>query len=125
MDNASAYGAEDCRFESCRGRELFAPRLLVCQSPLVCHDIHPQSGRVAQWITRLPTEQKIAGSNPAVVENFSLHAFWSVNHRWSAMMSIHSRPRGAMDNASAYGAEDCRFESCRGRELFAPRLFVC
>ncbi|KAJ1366260.1 hypothetical protein KIN20_026874 [Parelaphostrongylus tenuis] len=22
MDNASAYGAEDCRFESCRGRNL-------------------------------------------------------------------------------------------------------
>ncbi|KAK6731282.1 hypothetical protein RB195_007637 [Necator americanus] len=82
-------------------------------------------GRVAQWITRLPTEQKIAGSNPAVVENFSLLAFSSANLRWCAMMSIHSRPRGAMDNASAYGAEDCRFESCRGRELFAPRLFVC
>ncbi|TKR81571.1 hypothetical protein L596_015422 [Steinernema carpocapsae] len=23
-------------------------------------------------------------------------------------------PRGAMDNASVYGTEDCRFESCRG-----------
>ena len=28
-----------------------------------------------------------------------------------------SWPRGAMDNASAYGAEDCRFESCRGRDI--------
>ena len=27
-------------------------------------------------------------------------------------------PRGAMDNASAYGAEDCRFDPCRGRVLF-------
>ena len=27
------------------------------------------SGLVAQWITRLPTEQKIAGSSPAEVEN--------------------------------------------------------
>ena len=25
-----------------------------------------------------------------------------------------SRPRGPMDKASAYGAGDCRFESCRG-----------
>ena len=28
------------------------------------------NGRVAQRITRLPTEQKIAGSNPAVVKYF-------------------------------------------------------
>ena len=27
---------------------------------------------------------------------------------------MHSRPRGPMDKASAYGAGDCRFESCRG-----------
>ena len=26
----------------------------------------------------------------------------------------HRRPRGPMDKASAYGAGDCRFESCRG-----------
>ena len=25
-----------------------------------------------------------------------------------------NRPRGPMDKASAYGAGDCRFESCRG-----------
>ncbi|KFD50389.1 hypothetical protein M513_08771 [Trichuris suis] len=25
-------------------------------------------------------------------------------------------PRGATDNASVYGTEDCRFESCRGRK---------
>ena len=28
-----------------------------------------------------------------------------------------SRPRGPMDKASAYGAGDCRFESCRGHCL--------
>ena len=27
---------------------------------------------------------------------------------------------GAMDNASAYGAEDCRFESCLDRKVFLP-----
>ena len=28
-----------------------------------------------------------------------------------------NRPRGPMDKASAYGAGDCRFESCRGHSL--------
>ena len=27
----------------------------------------------------------------------------------------HPRARGATDNASDYGSEDCRFESCRAR----------
>ena len=31
------------------------------------------------------------------------------------------RSRGATDNASDYGSEDCRFESCRDRQLF----FTC
>ena len=31
--------------------------------------------------------------------------------------SSSSRPRGPMDKASAYGAGDCRFESCRGHIL--------
>ena len=30
---------------------------------------------MAQWITRLPTEQKIAGSNPAEVEIFTFAQF--------------------------------------------------
>ena len=30
------------------------------------------TGPVAQWITRLTTDQKIAGSNPAGIETFSL-----------------------------------------------------
>jgi hypothetical protein len=29
----------------------------------------------------------------------------------------HKRSCGAMDNASAYGAEDCRFESCQDRGI--------
>ena len=28
------------------------------------------------------------------------------------------RSSGAMDNASAYGAEDCRFDPCLDREIF-------
>uniref|UniRef100_A0A1I7TJA7 Secreted protein n=1 Tax=Caenorhabditis tropicalis TaxID=1561998 RepID=A0A1I7TJA7_9PELO len=37
---------------------------------------------------------------------------------WCRTVVASNWPRGAMDNASAYGAEDCRFESCRGRNFF-------
>ena len=37
---------------------------------------------------------------------FYCHAIFSLNST--------QRPRGPMDKASAYGAGDCRFESCRG-----------
>ena len=32
--------------------------------------LEPTAGRVAQWSTRPPTERKIVGSTPAVVEIF-------------------------------------------------------
>ena len=35
----------------------------------------PTHGRVAQWITRLPTEQKIVGSIPTVVVTFCRREF--------------------------------------------------
>lgn len=38
---------------------------------------------------------------------------YSKNHIW---------PRGPMDKASAYGAGDCRFESCRGHLLLQDYL---
>ena len=45
-------------------------------------------------------------------------------HRRSAGDSIRprqaTRPRGPMDKASAYGAGDCRFESCRGQTVLLP-----
>ena len=37
--------------------------------------------------------------------------------RWRCTVNppaLYRRPRGPMDKASAYGAGDCRFESCRG-----------
>ena len=34
-------------------------------------------------------------------------------------------PRGPMDKASAYGAGDCRFESCRGHYLLSARQVWC
>ena len=36
-----------------------------------------------------------------------------------------SRPRGPMDKASAYGAGDCRFESCRGHCLQIRKMAFC
>ncbi|KAJ8870187.1 hypothetical protein PR048_029201 [Dryococelus australis] len=61
MDNASDYGSEDSRFESWQGRQR------------KFHDVFriPRIGPVAQWITRLTTDQKIPGSNPGRVEQHS------------------------------------------------------
>ena len=36
----------------------------------------------------------------------------------------YRRPRGPMDKASAYGAEDCRFDPCRGRLLFMSSFII-
>ena len=37
---------------------------------------------------------------------------------WSMLLQ---RPRGPMDKASAYGAGDCRFESCQGHIVHLER----
>ena len=39
---------------------------------------------------------------------------------WHEICQNLRRPRGPMDKASAYGAGDCRFESCRGHCCVAP-----
>ena len=41
------------------------------------------SGSVAQWITRLTTNQEIAGSTPARVENFSCTMFVYDKWKWN------------------------------------------
>ena len=43
----------------------------------------------------------------------ALASAWS-----SAHVAVFNWPRGPMDKASAYGAGDCRFESCRGHFAF-------
>ena len=105
---------------------------------------------MAQWITRLTTDQKIAGSNPARVIFFllaihnhirlSIHLHNVINPfvhamkqfesfcclslythlstlqiNWLQNYTSSSWPCGVMDNASDFGSEDCRFESCQGR----------
>ncbi|VDM64772.1 unnamed protein product [Angiostrongylus costaricensis] len=95
-----------------------------------------QSGRVAQWITRLSTEQEKTLSDPAVVDTFVQlhfialpassenfrHPFKSEQLEKPCYVVVLIGPRGAMDNASAYLAEDFRFEFCRGRH-FCPVPF--
>ena len=42
-------------------------------------------------------------------------------HTAECVFTGHHWSRGATDNASDYGSEDCRFESCRDRFLFGRR----
>ena len=50
------------------------------------------NGPVAQWITRLPTEQKIAGSIPAWIDNFvQLHPFLVLKFYLKIILLIYCR----------------------------------
>ena len=70
MDNASDFGSEDSRFESWQGRCFIGPLLLK--------KANFWSIFVAQWITRLTTDQKIPGSNPGKDEVTFIY-FWQGN----------------------------------------------
>ena len=93
MDKASAYGAGDCRFESCRGHALSGTH--GCQEK--------------QWLHKAAKLKSVA-YGPAAAQYFTYHVVPSC---------FYTRPRGPMDKASAYGAGDCRLESCRGH-LVSP-----
>ena len=67
-------------------------------------------GYIAQWLERLTADQQVPGSNPGVPSRAAPPG--PFGNRSAA--TISKRPRGPMDKASAYGAGDCRFESCRG-----------
>ncbi len=78
---------------------------------------------MAQWTTRLTTNQKIAGSSPARIEiTFSGTKRY---HRTKSMgasgkvtgLTLYQRSCGAMDNASDYESEDCRFDACQDRQF--------
>ena len=60
---------------------------------LHCHASHCECGASRlSWQTALPNYKLLRG----------------------LVLSEQQRPRGPMDKASAHGAGDCRFESCRG-----------
>ncbi len=66
-------------------------------------------GPVARWTTHLTMNQKIAGSSPArILCGKDLDRLvWQVDQ-----LQV-KRSCGAMDSASDYESEDCRFESCQ------------
>ena len=59
MDKASAYGAGDCRFESCRGHFIVIITINVIIITIIIITIItiilPFIGPVAQWIRHRPT----------------------------------------------------------------------
>ena len=64
------------------------------------------------------------GASTLCVKNFCAIACPTCKHialrhsKFNAFFATSTqRPRGPMDKASAYGAGDCRFESCRGQYL--------
>ncbi len=76
---------------------------------------------MAQWTTRLTTNQKIAGSSPARIESYFFRDK-KVSEDKSrgdigkvTGLDLYQRSCGAMYNASDYKSEDCRFESCQVR----------
>uniref|UniRef100_A0A915CKI6 Uncharacterized protein n=1 Tax=Parascaris univalens TaxID=6257 RepID=A0A915CKI6_PARUN len=93
MDNASVYGTEDCRFESCRGR---GEHYTSTSIAVICCGTNIRSrkhilvfvGNDSEFLAQPETvcDPKIAKQRETVCGG------------------------GAMDNASVYGTEDCRFE---------------
>ena len=139
MDKASAYGAGDCRFESCRGHMFVILVSAICMMQLISRlSVHGLSYGFLNVQNLLDTKFSCAKvcdmasylfiiclykdyhcndgcfhryvMMPCMSEIVS-HAIFIVN---SCQHCIINRPRGPMDKASAYGAGDCRFESCRG-----------
>jgi hypothetical protein len=73
---------------------------------------------VAQLITRLTAKKKITGSSPARIEIIYFSMAWKETNKLKKRDHMFKRSCGAMDNASDYESEDCRFESCQDRFLW-------
>ena len=82
MDNASDYRSEDCRFESCWVWQFICNCWLTSAQSLSIYFRMPQ-GLVAQWITHLTTDQKIAGSNLAEHDYFLGFPFSEFVRSWT------------------------------------------
>ncbi len=68
MDNASDYESEEWRFEACQDRWSFMWQGIL-QASITSWPATPSfTGPVAQWTTRLTTNQKIACSSPARID---------------------------------------------------------
>ena len=125
MDKASAYGAGDCRFESCRGHAFSYPRFPLSIGFLSA--VASYLSKARSFIRRdeeacaasLPQKQtaseRVLGP-PGLTKAFPRSHFARLIFLVSGFHEylMIRWPRGPMDKASAYGAGDCRFESCRG-----------
>ena len=52
----------------------------------------PYCGLVAQWITRLPTEQKIPGSSPGKIDSFLVSFYFLSFHNFIAFIKTDALP---------------------------------
>ncbi len=68
---------------------------------------------MSQWITRLTMNQKIAGLSPARINRILCGKDLDRLVWQGDQLQLMSEGRGAMDNASDYESEDCRFEPCQ------------
>ena len=142
MDKASAYGAGDCRFESCRGHMSFVAALVHDTSTGFISrqsekDTGPRNRRLQlrippgascplaaavclpkRWIgitqSSASTSSGQAATNPKLQITCVSYSSHSYTRFMQKFYQLQIWPRGPMDKASAYGAGDCRFESCRG-----------
>ena len=103
MDKASAHGAGDCRLESyrdhlcplsdkARGKQPHTQVLVSAGGPSVFS------------VPQLVCPDQFTAQRGSRVD---------LTDRDSNLAEQLGRSRGPMDKASAYGAGDCRFESCR------------
>ena len=93
-----------------KGSDLFPAEVAASNRPGICffrcHNRHALPPCPARPFASLPARGALGLHN-------------AVYCRADAKLS--NWPRGPMDKASAYGAGDCRFESCRGHYILPHR----
>ena len=87
----------------------------LCHSP---HHLHLMDKASSAWVyghlVSSSAYTAALGDPPPKFLARCLHEIMGLHFKGCWRCTTHMRPRGPMDKASAYGAGDCRFESCRG-----------
>ena len=102
MDIASDFESEGCSFESCLGH-LISLVLQIFWLPSSTSSSDFDKGPRA-----LPQTSSLS---TLIIKYYYFYLLKQQNCKY------HSWPSGAMDSASDFGSEGCRFESCLGRLL--------
>ena len=121
MDKAPDFGSGDCRFESCHSRIYDHLFLLVALFIKNIYIILLQvffCFHIFSWFLSPPK------SWPSLVAIFNTSFKIRIKVSYLAFYENYHWSHGAMDNASAYGAEDCRFESCWDRYCFVLFRYI-